>query len=91
MYNPPDAWGGSNNLEWIELFNSGVAPEDLTGHRFTGDIDFSFPPGTTIEPGEFLIVARDPVAFRSFYNGLAAIGGWNRQSAEQRRHVAAGE
>ena len=76
MYNPPDAWGGSNNLEWVEIYNTGVIPEDLTGHKIRGDISYDFPDGTTIQPGQFLLVARNPSAFSAFY-GRSALGPWS--------------
>jgi lamin tail-like protein/CotH protein len=72
MYNPPDAWS-TNNLQFVELYNSGTVPEDLTGHRLTGDIGFTFPPATTLSPGQFLIVAKDPAAASAFY-GVTALG-----------------
>ncbi|HEY0550788.1 MAG TPA: lamin tail domain-containing protein, partial [Verrucomicrobiae bacterium] len=76
MYNPPDAWGASNNLEWIEIYNTGVIPESLTGHKIRGDVDFDFALGTTIQPGQFLVVARNPGAFAAFYPGKTALGPW---------------
>lgn len=76
MYNPPDTWAASNNLEWVEIYNTGVVPEDLTGYRLRGDISYDFPSSTTIQPGQFLIVARNPGAFTTFYGGLAALGPW---------------
>jgi hypothetical protein len=77
MYNPPDAWGSSNNLEWVEIYNTGVAPEDLTGHRLAGDIAYDFPNGTTILPGQFLVIARNPGAFAAHYPGVSALGPWS--------------
>lgn len=73
MFNPPDAWGGTNNLEYIELWNSGLVTEDLTGHKLSGDISFQFPDGTKLAPGQFLVVAKDPAAAQNFY-GIAGLG-----------------
>lgn len=73
MYNPPDAWDGTNNLEFVELWNSGLVTEDLTGFRLAGEIDFAFPTSTTIAPGQFLVIARDPAAAQSFY-GVSCLG-----------------
>jgi hypothetical protein len=69
MYNPRSSWEGTNNLEFIELWNSGLITEDLTGHKLTGEIDYTFPANTTIAPGQFLVVAKDPTAAQSFYGG----------------------
>ncbi len=69
MYNPRSSWEGTNNLEFIELWNSGLITEDLTGHKLTGEIDFTFPADTKLAPGQFLVVAKDPGAAQSFYGG----------------------
>ncbi len=46
---------------WVELFNRGAMAIDLSGVRLTDDPDRAemhvFPPGTTIAPGEFLVVS----------------------------------
>jgi hypothetical protein len=67
MYNPPENWPGGDDLEFIELWNSGLVTEDLTGHQLTGEISYQFPDGTTIAPGQFLVVAKDPAAAQAFY------------------------
>ena len=73
MLDAPSGWGGTNSLEFIEIYNSGLITEDLTGHRFSGEIDYVFPDGTTLAPGAFVVVAKDPVAAQSFY-GLTCLG-----------------
>lgn len=73
MYNPPGAWEGTNNLEYIEIWNSGLVTEDLSGHRLSGEIAYQFPDGTTIAPGQFLVVAKEPAAAQGFY-GVACLG-----------------
>jgi hypothetical protein len=48
---------------WVELFNAGATPADLTGWGLTdsyGDLArWTFPTGTTVGPGQFLIVFLD--------------------------------
>ncbi len=73
MYNPPASWPGGDDLEFVELWNSGLITEDLTGHKLAGDISYSFPNGTTIAPGQFLVVAKNPSAAQSFY-GVTCLG-----------------
>ena len=73
MYHPPDAWDITNNLEFIELWNSGLVTEDLTGHQLAGEINYQFPDQTRIAPGQFLVIAKDPAAAQSFY-GVACLG-----------------
>jgi Lamin Tail Domain len=42
---------------FIELFNRGAEPFDLSGAKFNSGVGFTFPAGTTVAPGEFLLVA----------------------------------
>ncbi|MEM7386296.1 MAG: lamin tail domain-containing protein, partial [Verrucomicrobiota bacterium] len=46
--------------EWIELFNTMSFDMDLGGWRLAGGIEYTFPTGTTIRAGGFLVVAADP-------------------------------
>ena len=48
------------NLEFVELFNSLSTAEDISGWRLDGDADFTFPLGTVIPAGGFLVVAQSP-------------------------------
>ncbi len=49
--------------DWIELFNTTATAVDLTGYTLTDDVTkltkWSFPAGTTIAPGGYLIVWAD--------------------------------
>lgn len=56
-YNPA---GPGENGEWIELFNQMGIRVDLSGWRLSGGIDYTFPAGTSINPGAYLVVARNP-------------------------------
>src|ERR1041385_1837861 len=56
MYHPLARVDGKN-LEFIELFNSLSTPEDISGYRLDGDVQFAFPAGTVIPPHGFLVVA----------------------------------
>lgn len=64
MYHPSEP-GGAETLEYIELFNTEPVAEDLSGYRLTGDLDFTFPPGTSLAGRSFVVVARDPAALRA--------------------------
>ena len=75
--------------EFIELVNYSAAnPVDLSGWQLEG-YDFLIPAGTILEPGAYLCVARDLVAFLAAYGDqprvignaevtLPAEGGWVR-------------
>ena len=73
MYNP--ATGQEH--EYIEIHNIGASVLDLTDVRFTDGISFDFPGGTTINPGAYALVVKDPGAFEILYGpGLPVIGNY---------------
>ncbi|HWH71220.1 MAG TPA: lamin tail domain-containing protein, partial [Candidatus Sulfotelmatobacter sp.] len=78
MYNPPP--GG---YEYIELHNlSATNTLQLAGAKFTAGIDFTFPIGTTLAPGGYLVVVgtTNLAAFRTYYGlstSVPVIGAWS--------------
>src|SRR6185295_5063153 len=74
MYHPPEVPGLS--LEYVEIFNGQDYFEDLSGFRFDGDIHYVFPPGTILQSGGFLVIARDPAAVESYYGISGVLGPW---------------
>ena len=73
MYHP----ASNNDLEeYIELYNSGTGPMDMTGWQFTKGVDFIFP-SVTIPAGGYLVVAANVAAFNAAYGSVPLIvGGW---------------
>jgi len=69
MYHPTNT-----QLEFIELFNSRGEPEDLGGFRLSGDIEFTFPAGTMIPGGGFVVIARSPMAIAAAYQLEGVLG-----------------
>jgi len=64
MYNP-----GPGGREHIELLNAGTTPRTLTDYgypwRFDGAVEYTFPNGVTLQPGEhLLVVGIEPDEFR---------------------------
>ena len=79
MYQPA-APANSSDYEYIELQNIGNVTLDLGGVRLTNGISHTFPPGTTLAPGAFVVVANDRSSFLSRYpgsTGFMAAGGFN--------------
>ena len=72
--------------EFIELYNPGPDAADLTGWRFSSGIHYSFPAGTTIVPGAYLVVAQDPVFLKKKFNA-AALGPWTGSLARDGEKV----
>ena len=63
-----------DSLTWVELYHRGDATVDLTGWSFDRGIDFDFPTGTMIEPGDYLIVAKDSTYLSQQYPDLRILG-----------------
>ena len=63
-------------VEFVELFNPGPDPVSLSGWRFDDGIFFTFPAGTRMEPGQFLVVAGDPAAVSAKFRVNGVLGPW---------------
>ncbi len=95
-YNPLPAEADSfevpangDQFEFIELWNSDNSPIDLSGVSFSEGISFVFPAQTILEPGERLVVAKNPGVFASRYGeGLRVVGGYTGQLADGGERVA---
>lgn len=60
--------------EWIELFNRGDEAVDLGGWSLSDGVAFTFPEGTSLAPGAFLVVARDAAAMRAAHPDITVLG-----------------
>lgn len=58
-------------LEFVEITNIGVANIDLSNYVLSGDIQFTFPAGASINPGEYVLVGKDSVTLAQA-GGLSA-------------------
>ncbi len=72
MYHPTNAL-----LKFIELFNSLGVPQDISGYKIKGSADYTFPAGTVIPGGGFLVVARSPTDLQSTYGLTGVLGPYN--------------
>ncbi|MEM7392106.1 MAG: lamin tail domain-containing protein, partial [Verrucomicrobiota bacterium] len=71
MYHPAFSGG----VEFVEVLNQSPLPLDLTNHRFDNGIEFSFGPGWTIQPGEYLVAAADTNQFLALYPNNTQLAG----------------
>ncbi len=70
MYNP-----AAPHASFVEIYNTSTAVAfDLSGWRLDG-ADFTFPGGSVISPGGFLVVAEDRTAFAAAYGGAIPVVG----------------
>lgn len=79
MYHPADPNGDAEYLELLNISDSITL--DLTGIKFTAGIDFNFPDGSTLAPGERTLVVLDQVAFEAVHGpGLPIAGTFQNNS-----------
>lgn len=73
MYNPAPRTDG-RKVEFVELYNSNPFFEDISGYRIAGDLSYTFPQGTVIPGGGFLVVARAPGDVIAVYGVSGVLG-----------------
>jgi hypothetical protein len=70
MYNPPEP--GIDTLEFIEIQNLGLLPQNLSGYSFSEGPSFTFP-DVTLSSGEYLIICRDEAYFQNLFGPLPVL------------------
>jgi hypothetical protein len=70
----PAARADGLNTEFVELYNSNPWPEDISRWRLSGDIQFTFPEGSSVPGLGFLVVAAAPADVSSVYSLATAVG-----------------
>lgn len=80
MYHPPplsapDGTRIKGGLEWIELFNRSDKNVDIGGYQFVDAIEYTFPVGTLVPAGGYVVVTNDETAMKSAYPALPASSG----------------
>ena len=71
-YHPKDKTSPS---EFIELLNTGTAEVSLAGWKFDTGVKFTFPEGTKIAPGGFVVIVKNRDGFKAAF-GKDAVGAW---------------
>ena len=74
MYTPAPR-ADTNNLEYIELYNSNPFFEDISGFQLVADnLSCTFPPGTILGGGAFLVAAASPGSMANVYGITNVVG-----------------
>jgi hypothetical protein len=60
--------------EFIEIHNAGGSAVDLTGWALAGGIGYAFPAGSSIPPGGFKVVAKNPARIETVYGVTGVLG-----------------
>jgi regulation of enolase protein 1 (concanavalin A-like superfamily) len=72
MYHPTGVFPGS--LEFVEIYNSDIVYEDMSGYQLAGSINYTFPKGTILPAGGYLVVAADPASLQAYYGISGVLG-----------------
>lgn len=64
---------------WIELYNRGTNTVDLGGWELDRGIDYTFPPGTTMAPGAYLVVTDNTNYLQSLRADIPMIGNFTNR------------
>ena len=81
FYDPATGQGAEPEGEWVELYNAGSSPVDLslwiftddTGYAYNNEGNFTIPNGTQIDPGGFLILCNDSDTFVTYWTAPAGV------------------
>ncbi len=73
--------------EWLELYNRGASPVDLTGWELGGGISYRFTPGQILPPDGYLVVARDAATLRAAYPGITIVGNYGGGLSDKGDHI----
>jgi hypothetical protein len=76
MYHPPGEGTNftSDDFEFIELKSVASTNLELSGLYFTNGITYTFPVGTFLAPGHFIVLASNPAAFTNRYPAIRVDG-----------------
>ena len=62
-YNPCSSQGSDWAFEFVELYNSGPSTVDLSSWNFSVAMTFTFPSGTSIAAGEYIVVCSNSSSY----------------------------
>ena len=77
MYDPPARLDG-RIVEFIEIHNSQLWPENIGGYRLSSDVDYTFPEGTMLPAEGFLVVAKVPADVQTVYGISGVLGPYSK-------------
>ncbi len=80
MYHPAARTDG-RNLEFVEILNTQPFFEDISGYSLSGDIDYTFPPGTLLPSGACLTVAKNRGDLSAVYPLESVVGPYTNSLA----------
>ncbi len=77
MLRPNTTFPEATNREWIEIYNRGTSPANISNWKIDSGVDFTFPANLSIPAGGYLVIAANVAAFQAANPAVTnAIGGW---------------
>src|SRR5262249_39908791 len=68
----------TNNLEFVEIYNSNPWFHDISGYQLVGkNLHYTFPQGIVIPGGAFLVIAASPQSIQTVYGLTTVLGPYN--------------
>ncbi len=62
---------GTNDDQYVELYNQGTSPVNLSGWKFSDGINFTFPTNTVIATNAYLVIAKNAAHLITNYPDLS--------------------
>lgn len=82
-----DPYQKMERLEFIELHNTGTEAVNIGDWQLTEGVDFTFPAGSSIVGGGYLVIGENPTGLRNRY-GATALGPWSGQLSNEGETIA---
>jgi regulation of enolase protein 1 (concanavalin A-like superfamily) len=79
MYDPIS---GSDDDQYIELYNQGTNTIDLSGWQFTSGVTFTFPGGSVIGPNGYVVVGKNTANLFANYTNLSSANTYGNYSGK---------
>jgi hypothetical protein len=77
MWKPAPRSDG-NNCEYVEIYNSNPWFHDISSYQIVcADMNYTFPAGTIIPGGGFLVIAASPASIQNVYSITNVVGPYN--------------
>lgn len=65
----------TDSLEYFEVYNNGAATANLGGYAITEGVVYTFPAGTTLDAGKYLVIAKDSALVNAVF-GITGTHQW---------------
>lgn len=79
--------GGESSGEWIELYNNSDETIDLSGWKIKDEVSYEFPQGTTIDAGEYIVIANNAIDLAIKYPDIRIVGEYDGRLSNKTERI----